>query len=78
MAHIRRAIVRYRRDLALMLGERVPAEGNVDDVAILERFRSHDDQTELINEWVLRIKTLEAMLELLREERERKGTERGD
>ncbi len=63
--HIDRAIVRYRRDLGLMIGYRRPEPGNLDDLAILERFLARADRTVLINEWMLRIKTLEAMITLL-------------
>lgn len=68
MAHVRRAIDRYRRDLALMLGELDPIEGDLDDLAILERYAGAADKDTLISDRKLRIKTLEATLDILRED----------
>ncbi|MGH2405323.1 MAG: hypothetical protein ACRDGN_12820 [bacterium] len=67
IVHIEQALERYRRDLDLMTGSVAPSDTNVDDLAILDRFAWSDDQHELINDRRLRIKTLEAMLALLRE-----------
>lgn len=67
ITHIEQALERYRRDLDLMTGSVAPSDTNIDDLAILDRFAWSDDQDELINDRRLRIKTLEAMLDLLRE-----------
>lgn len=66
--HIRRAMERYQRDLVLMLGEVEPIEGDIGDLAILERFEAADDKEWLIGDRKLRIKTLKATLEILRED----------
>ncbi len=63
--HIDRVVGRYRRDLGLMTGYRRPEPGNLDDLVILERYLARPDRAALINEWILRIKTLEAMITLL-------------
>lgn len=68
IAHIRRTIDRYRRDVGLMLGEIEPADGDVDDLAIRERFQASENKKRLISDYKLRIKTLEATLDILREE----------
>lgn len=68
IGHIRRTIDRYQRDLALMLGEIDPQDGDLDDLAILERFQATEDKDSLISDRKLRIKTLEATLEILRED----------
>lgn len=68
IGHIRQTIDRYRRDLGLMLGEIDPAEGDLDDIAILEQYHAADDKDAEISDRKLRIKTLEATLEILREE----------
>lgn len=68
IGHIRRTIDRYQRDLALMLGEVEPIEGDLDDRAILERHAEADDKEGLISDRKLRIKTLQATLEILRED----------
>lgn len=67
-AHIRRTLRRYERDLALMQGRMQPSDSNLDDLAILERFASTENRDSLINDRKLRIKTLEATLEILRDE----------
>jgi hypothetical protein len=67
VAHIQESLDRYRRDLRLMTGRTTPNPTNIDDLAILDRFALSDDQSGLISDRRLRIKTLEAMLELLRE-----------
>lgn len=66
--HIRRAIERYKRDLALMRGEVEPIEGDLDDLAIVERFEAAEDKKRLISDRKLRVKTLQATLEILRED----------
>lgn len=66
--HIRRTIDRYQRDLALMRGEAEPIDDDLDDLAILERFEAAEDRETLINDRKLRIKTLQATLEILRED----------
>ncbi len=48
-----------------MTGYRRPEPGNLDDLVILERYLARPDRAALINEWILRIKTLEAMITLL-------------
>ncbi len=62
-----RVIARYERDLALLTGKLVPIHGDVDDLIILEYFTASDDPGGLINDRRLRIKTLEATIDLLRE-----------
>lgn len=66
IAHIEQSLERYRRDLGLMTGRLEPSPTNLDDHAILDRYSWSDDQPGLINDRRLRIKTLEAMLDLLR------------
>ncbi len=68
MGHIRRTIDRYQRDLALMRGETEPHSDDIDDLAILERFEASNDREMLINDRKLRIKTLQATLDILRED----------
>jgi serine/threonine-protein kinase RsbW len=68
IGHIRRTIDRYERDLALMLGDVEPIEGDLDDRAILERFAEADDKEGLVGDRKLRIKTLQATLEILKED----------
>jgi len=68
IGHIRQTIDRYRRDLDLMLGEVEPTDGDLDDLAILEQYAAAHDKEGVISDRKLRIKTLEATLEILREE----------
>ncbi len=68
IGHIRRRIDRYQRDLALMRGDVEPIEDDIDDLAILERFQAAKGKESLINDRKLRIKTLQATLEILRED----------
>jgi len=68
VGHIRRTIDRYKRDLALMLGEAEPIDEDLDDLAIMERFLASHDKESLISDRKLRIKTLQATLEILRED----------
>jgi len=68
IGHIRRTIDRYQRDLALMQGDTEPMDEDLDDLAILERFQASDDKESLISDRKLRIKTLQATLEILRED----------
>ena len=68
IGHIRRTIDRYRRDLALMLGNVEPMDEDLDDLAIMERFLASADKERLISDRKLRIKTLQATLEILRED----------
>lgn len=68
LGHIRRTIDRYQRDLALMRGELEPSDDDLDDLAILERFEAAKDRETLVNDRKLRIKTLQATLEILRED----------
>lgn len=68
IGHIRRTIDRYQRDLALMLGEAEPMDEDLDDLAIMERFLAAADKEGLIGDRKLRIKTLQATLEILRED----------
>ncbi|MDQ7844618.1 MAG: ATP-binding protein [Armatimonadota bacterium] len=68
IGHIRRTIDRYQRDLALMLGEAEPIDEDLDDLAIMERFQASGDKESLISDRKLRIKTLQATLEILRED----------
>jgi len=70
IGHIRRTIDRYQRDLALMLGQLEPLEGDLDDRAILERYAETEDKEGLISDRKLRIKTLQATLDILREDHE--------
>jgi serine/threonine-protein kinase RsbW len=68
IGHIRQTIDRYRRDLALMVREIEPIDGDLDDLAILEQYEGADDKESFITDRKLRIKTLEATLEILRDE----------
>jgi hypothetical protein len=68
IGHIRRAIDRYQRDLALMLGKAEPLAADLDDLAIMERYHATDDKDTLVSDRKLRIKTLQATLEILRED----------
>lgn len=68
IGHIRQTIERYRRDLALMVGEIEPTDGDLDDLAILEQYEAAHDKESFITDRKLRIKTLEATLDILREE----------
>jgi hypothetical protein len=70
IGHVRRTIDRYKRDLALMQGDVEPIGHDLDDLAILERFEAAEDKETLINDRKLRIKTLQATLEILREDLE--------
>jgi hypothetical protein len=65
--HINRAVARYERDLGLLTGKIVPIRGDVDDLMILESFMTSGDQQQFLSDRRLRIKTLEATIELLRE-----------
>ncbi|MGQ0548830.1 MAG: hypothetical protein ACT4PY_04070 [Armatimonadota bacterium] len=67
IAHIEQALERYKRDLGLMTGRLTPSLTDIDDGAIMDRLAWSEDQHGLISDRRLRIKTLEAMLELLRE-----------
>jgi hypothetical protein len=68
IGHIRRTIDRYQRDLSLMLGQTEPLDEDLDDLVIMERFLAADDKESLISDRKLRIKTLQATLEILRED----------
>lgn len=68
IGHIRRTIDRYQRDLALMLGEAEPLAADLDDLAIMERYHAAADKEALVSDRKLRIKTLQATLEILRED----------
>jgi serine/threonine-protein kinase RsbW len=68
IGHIRRTIDRYQRDLALMQGDADPLDEDLDDLAIMERFLASADKDSLISDRKLRIKTLQATLEILRED----------
>lgn len=68
IGHIRRTIDRYQRDLALMQGDAEPIDEDLDDLAIMERFLASADKDSLISDRKLRIKTLQATLEILRED----------
>ncbi len=68
IGHIRRVIDRYQRDLALMLGKAEPLAADLDDLAIMERYNAADDKKMLVSDRKLRIKTLQATLEILRED----------
>ena len=68
IGHIRRTIDRYQRDLALMLGEAEPLAADLDDLAIMKRYHAADDKDTLVGDRKLRIKTLQATLEILRED----------
>jgi hypothetical protein len=65
--HIKEALDRYRRDLRLMLGRRPPSLTKVDDVVMLEHLRADRACRRFIGDRIVRIKTLEAMLELVLE-----------
>ncbi len=70
IGHVWRTIDRYKRDLALMQGDVEPIGPDVDDLAILERFEATEDKETPINNRKLRIKTLQATLEILLEDLE--------
>ncbi len=67
IAHLDRVIARYERDLALLTGKLVPIRGDIDDLIILEYFAANNDPQGLINDRRLRIKTLQATIDLLQE-----------
>lgn len=67
IAHIEHTLERYKRDLGLMTGRLTPSPTDIDDGAIMDRLAWSEDQHGLISDRRLRIKTLEAMLQLLRE-----------
>lgn len=68
IAHVERALARYRRDLGLMTGNLAPVTSDPDDLAILEHLAASNDPKRLIGDRKLRIKTLEATLALLKED----------
>jgi hypothetical protein len=65
--HLTRTLRRYRRDFALMTGATPPDPANVDDVVLLDYFSSGNDPRAMIVDRMLRIKTLEATVGLLRQ-----------
>lgn len=67
IGHLRQTIHRYQRDVELMTGELSPAPDNLDDLTIMEAFAAAGDKESLISDRKLRIKTLEATLEILQE-----------
>ncbi len=64
--HIRQALGRYRRDLRLMLGREEQSSARA-GVVMLDALRAGRVRRGLIGDRILRIKTLEAMLELILE-----------
>ncbi|MDQ7829846.1 MAG: ATP-binding protein [Armatimonadota bacterium] len=68
LTHLRRTIGRYRRDLELMRGQAAPDPDDLDDLAILERFARSQDPEGLVADRMLRVKTLEATLQILEED----------
>lgn len=67
IAHVERAVARYTRDLALLSGRLIPIRANLDDLALLDLVASSPEPRTILNDRKLRVKTLEATLELLRE-----------
>lgn len=65
--HVERAIDRYNRDLALLTGRLVPMRVDLDDLAFLDSITLSLDPQAIVNDRKLRIKTLEATLDMLRE-----------
>jgi serine/threonine-protein kinase RsbW len=68
IGHLKQTIHRYQRDVQLMIGSLSPSPENVDDLTIMEAFAAARDKDSLISDRKLRIKTLEATLEILQEE----------
>ncbi len=67
IGHLKQTITRYQRDVGLMTGHLSPAPGNLDDLTIMEAFAAAPNKEGLISDRKLRIKTLEATLEILQE-----------
>jgi hypothetical protein len=67
MARVERTIDRYRRDVGLLTGQIVPISVDLDDLALLDFVGLSVAPEKLINDRKLRIKTLEATLDMLRE-----------
>jgi len=67
IGHLKQTISRYQRDVQLMTGQIPPAPENLDDLTIMEAFAAARDKDSLIGDRKLRIKTLEATLEILQE-----------
>ena len=67
MARVERSIDRYRRDVGLLTGRIVPISVDLDDLALLDFAGFSVAPEEIINDRKLRIKTLEATLDMLRE-----------
>jgi hypothetical protein len=65
---VRQAIARYRRDLALLGGRLLPMSVNIDDLLFLEFISLTKNPKDVVNDRMIRIKTLEATLDLLTEE----------
>lgn len=65
---IQQALDRYRRELRLLRGRGWASGGNrPDGVIILDRVRPLRARRQVIGDLILRIKTLEAMLDLVQE-----------
>jgi hypothetical protein len=69
--HLRDAIERYRRDIAVLCGAVDAGDLNADDVAVLLWTPRHGVR-EFVNDRRLRVKILEATVDLLREPRVRR------
>ncbi|HEY3248862.1 MAG TPA: ATP-binding protein, partial [bacterium] len=67
IGHLKQTIRRYQRDVELMTGQLSPAPDNLDDLTIMEAFAATTNKQGLISDRKLRIKTLEATLEILQE-----------
>lgn len=67
ISHLKQTIHRYQRDVQLMMGRLSPSPANIDDLTIMEAFAAAADKENLISDRKLRIKTLEATLEILQE-----------
>jgi hypothetical protein len=67
IGHLKQTIHRYQRDVQLMTGQISPSSENLDDLTIMEAFAAARDKDSLIGDRKLRIKTLEATLEILQE-----------
>jgi hypothetical protein len=67
IVRVDRAIDRYRRDVALLTGRILPVSVNLDDLALLDFVTFSQTPDAIVADRKLRIKTLEAMRDMLRE-----------
>lgn len=67
VVRVRQTLERYRRDVALLGGRLVPMCVDIDDLLFLEFISLSENPREIVNDRLIRIKTLEATLDLLSE-----------